>query len=154
MKSFKISLRSLMVHQRQSPSYGALFLVLFMTPVLFGKDVVDPKKEAISKEAVQATQKTLRDEKSRAEIIEKSKAAQQNDQKTAEIAGSAENKEKIYDVSADIMANFEGKSMDEMEAILKQASKDPAGFMKSLTPEQQAKIKEISRQIEASKKNP
>lgn len=113
-----------------------------------------PKKEVITKEAVQSTQQTLRNEKARSQIIGESKAAQANDKKAAELAGSAENKEKLYDVSADIMANFQGKSVEEMENIINQASKDPEGFLKSLTPQQRAKIQEISRQIEASKKNP
>ena len=159
LSEFRISSRE----KRMKPDLGRICILSFVIYLLsavmpqegFAQGPsANPKKEIISKEAVQSTQQNLRNEKARSQIIGESKAAQANDQKTSELAGSSENKEKIYDISADIMANFEGKSVEEMEAILNQASKDPEGFMRSLTPEQRAKIKEISQQIETSKKNP
>lgn len=112
------------------------------------------EKESISPEAIESTQKVLRDKKSRESLIKESKAAQESDQKAGELAGSEENKEKMYDISADIMANFQGKSPEELQQIINEAQKNPEKFYKNLTPEQKAQIKNLADQIEASKKRP
>lgn len=106
------------------------------------------------KEAVRGAQQVLKDKKQRSAVIDSSKPAQQNDAKVGELAGSEANKEEMYSISADVLGNFEGKSPEELQKLMDEAAKNPEKFYDRLTPEQKAKVKELARKIEASKKSP
>jgi hypothetical protein len=62
----------------------------------------------------------------------------------------------VYDLSADIFAKIVTESNGDMVVMqqkLEQAQKNPEAFLKSLTPEQQARIKSMANQL-GEKRNP
>jgi hypothetical protein len=105
-------------------------------------------------DAIKQTQGVLTNKKDRQKAIQElPESAKKVDQNVDIIVGGDENqKEEMYQISADIFKNFEGKSAEEMQKILEQAQKDPEAFYKSLSPEQQKKIKGLANKIESKKK--
>lgn len=62
---------------------------------------------------------------------------------------------KIYDVSSEIFASIVKKANGdsaEIQRLLLEAQANPKKFMESLSPEQQAKIRAVAGQIEATQK--
>lgn len=106
--------------------------------------------DAASDEALARTQAMLRDPSQRDKATAATKQAQFVDQQTQSLAGTPENKNAIYDLSADIMESLVQKTNgdpEKMKALLDQAKNDPKAFADKLTPEQQKKLQEISRKI-------
>ncbi len=102
--------------------------------------------------AMKQTQDFLRDPKTMSEAAQsdpKAKKAIQNVQSLS--GGNPEVEKTIYDLSAQIFGNFEGKSSDEILKILSEAQKDPKSFYNSLSVDQKKMIREISERIPASK---
>lgn len=102
--------------------------------------------------ALQKTQDCLRNQNCDAAKTGAGRAAEQ---KALEIVGgNATNLQELYDLSADIMPMLvqqSGGDSVKMQAILTKAQTDPESFLNSLSPEIQAKIKNISNAVEKSK---
>lgn len=79
-----------------------------------------------------------------------SKGALQTQQQVKEITGSAENERDVYALAAEVLGNMQGKSMDEIIKIIDSASKNPAGFADSWTPEQKKKLKALAERMPGS----
>lgn len=106
--------------------------------------------DAASDEALAKTQALLRDPNQRAQATGATQQAQFVDKQAQSIAGSPENANAIYDLSADIMESLVMKTNGDpakMKELLDQAKNDPKAFAEKLTPEQQKKLLEISRKI-------
>lgn len=102
--------------------------------------------------ALQKTQDCLRNQNCDAAKTDAGRAAEQ---KALEIVGgNAANLQELYDLSADIMPMLvqqAGGDSAAMQAILMKAQTDPESFLNSLSPEIQAKIKNIANAVEKSK---
>lgn len=107
--------------------------------------------DAISS-ALQKTQDCLRNQNCDAAKTDAGRAAEQK--ALAIVGGNAGNMQELYNLSADIMPvlvqQADGDSV-KMQAILMKAQTDPESFLNSLSPEIQAKIKNISNAVEKSK---
>lgn len=99
------------------------------------------------------TQQFLKNSKARDEEVSKTPEAQKADSYVTEVVGEGE-KENVYEAASEIFGNFDGKSAEEMQAALAQASGDPQKFYESLKPEQRKKISEIADRVSKSKKKP
>jgi hypothetical protein len=109
--------------------------------------------DGASAEALVKTQALLRDPQKRAQAAAASPQAQFVDKQAQSLAGSSENTNAIYDLSADIMESLVMKTNGDpakMKELLDQAKNDPKGFAEKLTPEQRQKLTEISRKIPVS----
>ncbi|MEI6707060.1 MAG: hypothetical protein WCK96_07985 [Methylococcales bacterium] len=99
--------------------------------------------------ALQKTQDCLRNQTCDAA---KSSAGQAADQKALEaVGGNANNKQELYNISADIMPMLiqqTGGDPEKMQALMLKAQTDPEGFFNSLSPDAQAKIKNIANTVE------
>ena len=99
--------------------------------------------------ALQKTQDCLRNQTCDAA---KSSAGQAADQKALEaVGGNANNKQELYNISADIMPmliQHTGGDPEKMQALMLKAQTDPEGFFNSLSPDAQAKIKNIANTVE------
>ena len=99
--------------------------------------------------ALQKTQDCLRNQTCDAA---KSSAGQAADQKALEaVGGNANNKQELYNISADIMPTLiqqTGGDPEKMQALMLKAQTDPEGFFNSLSPDAQAKIKNIANTVE------
>jgi len=99
--------------------------------------------------ALQKTQDCLRNQTCEAA---KSSAGQAADQKALEaVGGNAANKQELYNISADIMPMLiqqTGGDPEKMQALMLKAQTDPEGFFNSLSPDAQAKIKNIANTVE------
>lgn len=99
--------------------------------------------------ALQKTQDCLRNQTCDAA---KSSAGQAADQKALEaVGGNAANKQELYNISADIMPMLiqqTGGDPEKMQALMLKAQTDPEGFFNSLSPDAQAKIKNIANTVE------
>jgi hypothetical protein len=103
-----------------------------------------------SSEALVRTQAMLRDPQQRAKATSETPQAQFVDKQTQSLAGTPENANAIYDLSADIMESLALKTNGDpakMKEILDQAKNDPKAFAEKLTPEQRKKLQEISQKI-------
>lgn len=129
------------------------FLVLLLaasfmtTTVTFAGDAEDgPLKDA---------QELMRSESKRAEVIKNDSKAQQADSFALQAVGGDQGlKNQVYDVSADIMATVKeaaGGDSAKMMQMLQKAMQNPGEFLKSLPPDQQAKIRGIANQVETNK---
>jgi hypothetical protein len=99
--------------------------------------------------ALQKTQDCLRNQTCEAA---KSNAGQAADQKALEaVGGNASNKQELYNISADIMPILiqqTGGNDEKMQALMLKAQTDPEGFLNSLPPDAQAKIKNLANAVE------
>jgi len=57
----------------------------------------------------------------------------------------------INTLSADVLGNMKGKSMEEIQEMLEAAKDNPEKFADSFTPEQKQKLKEIGEKLEKTK---
>lgn len=106
--------------------------------------------DAASDEALARTQAMLRDPQQRAKATSATRQAQFVDKQAQSLAGTPENTNAIYDLSADIMESLVLKTNGDpakMKELLDQAKNDPKAFAEKLTPEQRKKLQEISQKI-------
>ena len=98
-------------------------------------------------DAVSKTQQDLRSD-DRSKLLNTPKA-QGADLKARQTVG-AENIDQVYAISADILPTLmkQAGTPEAAAAMLEKAKTDPAGFLKSLPPEIQQQIKDLSRKIE------
>ncbi len=103
-------------------------------------------------EGIQQVQKELRDPKAVERTAQQSQGAKELVQKVRDMSGTEENETAIYDLAAEVMGNMKGKSLEEILKTIEQASKNPAGFADSFSPEQKQKLKAIAERMPSSKK--
>lgn len=103
--------------------------------------------------AVQAVQSDLRKPSIATEAGKMSPEARQVVQQIKNMTGGGADREaEIYSLAADVLGNMQNLTPEQMEQLMQAASKDPEGFAKKWTPEQQKKLKEISERLPASQK--
>jgi hypothetical protein len=127
---------------------AALFLLLTVTLAY-----AEPLDKA-SEEALGQTMDLLRTPDKRNDEIKKDPKAKAADAQVKSLTGNEANTEKLYELAAQVMQNLvqqSGGDTDKMMKIIEQAEKDPAGFAKTWTPEQQKLLKQLGQDIEKSK---
>jgi hypothetical protein len=107
-----------------------------------------PGLDAHAAEALRQTQSLLKDpDQLKALSAQDPKAAATMNQVRA-LAGSDANAQKIYELAAEVFGGLTQEAQGSPEAMRKkldQASRDPAAFGATFTPEQLRKLQEISR---------
>ena len=136
-----------------------MVLALSFAPLAFGQSQGQSSTggqkglDGASAEALEKTQNLLRNSGARKEAIKAGgQQMQEADANAAGLAGSQANKERMYDISADvfekIVKDANGDPTKMKEALLK-AQGNPEAFLRSLSPQQQAAIKQLADQIGA-----
>jgi hypothetical protein len=118
-----------------------LFVITLFVPTVYAEDEAS---------ALQKTQDCLKNQNCESM---KSNAGRSADQKALEaVGGDAAKKQAIYNISADeimpVLAQQTNGDPEKMQLLLLKAQTDPEGFMNSLPPETQAKIKNIAASVE------
>lgn len=130
-----------------------LFLVAFTSAsyMSFANDELDKSSE----EALQKTKEVLLDASKRKEAMKDNNKAQEGDKHLESFTGSAQNKEAMYRMSADIMENIVKSTNGDaaaMQKMMEDAQKDPEAFYKAvLTDAQKAQVRGLANEIEKSK---
>jgi len=119
--------------------YAHAFLVL----LLCSTALADAETDA----AIDSVQKDLANPQTRAAAVNSSKEAQEQDRQVQSVAGSATNQDEIYKMSADILGNMKGMSMDDINKVLQQAQTNPEAFAKTWTPEQLKQLNELAAKV-------
>ncbi len=104
--------------------------------------------------ALQQTQDCLRQQNCASANTDAGKAAEQKALEA--VGGNADDMQKLYDISADIMPILLQQADGDpakMQAILQKAQTDPEGFLNSLAPELQTKIKNAAATVEKNRKS-
>ncbi len=121
-----------------------IMIICLLPAAVFADDQGDSKK------AYEEAQNLLKDKKQRQEVINKDEKAKKSDQYVDQVVqGDEQQKEKLYQISADVLGNFSSDSPEEANKALSEAARDPAAFLKSLSAEQQKAIQELSKSIES-----
>ena len=106
--------------------------------------------------ALVQAQKLLQDASQRMEVLQKDAEARAADQQVDAVVGAdPAKKEKLYQISSQALGDLEKQKGGDPEAMakaLEQVQKDPEGFFKTLSPENQAAIRAMARDLEARKK--
>ena len=107
-------------------------------------------------DALVQAQKLLQDASQRVEVLQKDTQALAVDRQVDAVVGAdPAKKEKLYQISSQALGDLEKQKRGDPEAMakaLEQAQKDPEGFFKTLSPENQAAIRAMARDLEARKK--
>lgn len=107
---------------------------------------------AQSDTAIMHTQQFLLDDKAMKQFATEDANAKKAMKSVEQLSGSDPMLEKsIYEASAQIFGNFQGKSPEEILKVLENAQKDPKSFFNNLSIDQQKLIRDISLRIPASK---
>ena len=106
-------------------------------------------------EALTNTQKLLRNTKERNKVIAADPKAQEADAKAGALAGSNQNKEEMYDISAELMekiANDANGDPQKMQDLLKESQKDPQAFYeKYFSDAQKARVRGLANKMEGQR---
>ena len=98
------------------------------------------------------TKGLLKDKKQRDDFIKTDKKAQDVDAKVDALAGSSQNKEEIYSISADVMEKLTQETNgdpDKMKVILELATKDPKAFYeKYFDAKSKERVRGVANEIE------
>ena len=124
-----------------------LLLSLFVLTVAGADGDKENKMDAASQQALVQTQQLLKDPKARKEAMAKDPKAKATDENVKRVAGSEENSEEMYDLSADIMETITKQANgdpEKMQNLVMDALKDPAAFAARFSPAQKAKLKAIA----------
>ncbi len=142
-----------MKHQRQIALAAlSVFIFLFFSESAKAQALSDPG----SAEALEKTTALLRDQSQREKAISESPDAKKNHADLKELAGSEENINGAYGISANIfekMVRDSGGDVSLMQKMIEKAQRDPSSFYESLTPDQKKNIDALAKQIESSKSN-
>lgn len=125
--------------------------VLITTVFLFTQPTFAKQSEV--DDAIKNVQSDLKDSRIRESTAHDSDANKELLKKIKEMAGSAQNEQDLFELSSDVLGNMQGKSIEEITALLEKASKDPESFAQGLSPQQQKKIKELASRLPSSKKS-
>jgi len=104
--------------------------------------------------ALQQTQDCLRQQNCASAQTDAGKAAAQ--QALEAVGGNADQMQGLYNISADIMPLLlqqAGGDPAKMQAILQKAQTDPEGFLNSLAPDIQTKIKQAAATLEKNRES-
>jgi hypothetical protein len=129
-------------------------ILFFLVVFLSASPLLAEKLDKNSQEALEQTLGILRSSQKRGEEIKNSPKAKAADAEVKALTGNEKNTEKLYELSAQIMQDLVTQANgdpDKMVKILEQAQKDPAGFAKTFSPEQQKLLKELAVDIEKTK---
>ncbi len=121
--------------------------------ILMSFSLALPQRSLASEEvksAVHKVQAEMRKSDFHKSEATKTPAAKKTAEAVKALSGSEANEQEIYKLAADILGNMENMSPAEMEEHMKKAAKNPEEFAKNWTPEQKAKLKEISARIPAT----
>jgi hypothetical protein len=127
----------------------SLFLVLLFA--LASPAGAEEGLDAASMEALQKTQNLLNDREARDKAVAKDAKARDADQRAAQAAGSAENKERMYQLASDLMpgiASETGGDPEKMQKLVESLQRDPASLEQHLTTQQRLEIKRIAEESE------
>ena len=98
----------------------------------------------------------LQDASRRAGVIQGDVQAESVDRQADRVVGGdSAKKQKLYQISSQALGDLENQNGGDplaMARALEKAQKDPEGFFKTLSPENQAAIRSMAREIEAQKK--
>jgi hypothetical protein len=115
--------------------------------------IAEPALDANSQKALQDTQQLLTNPSLRTQSIRKDPAAAKVDAQVEQVTGGGANKEEAYQISSDIMNEIVKKTGGDpvkMVEMLERAKTNPEAFFKSLSPEQQEKIRRLSTRMPAA----
>lgn len=124
-----------------------LILILIASQVQAELDQYDQK-------ALQQTQELLKNPSERNKAIANDKAAKDIDAKTGSLAGSAEKKEEIYSIAAQVMEKITKDANgdpEKMKKLLQEAQSNPEAFYNKFDSSQKSQIQNLAGKIEAQK---
>ncbi len=107
--------------------------------------------DSASSEALEQTLKLLRSEQERSKAVLSSPDAVRADANAKSVAGSPENTNQLYEISAIVMSDLVKKTNGDiaaLQSLMIEAGKDQEKFYKSLSPEAQQKIKQLAEKVE------
>ena len=140
---------------------SAAFLILALSLTVFGADPAQkpaqpaaqsPALDAHSQKALVETQQLLTNPAARDAEIKKDPNAQKWDANAAQAVGAGQ-KDQLYGVASDIMGDLvrqTGGDPKKMLELMERAKANPEAFFNSLTPEQKAKITDMSSRAPAA----
>jgi len=105
-------------------------------------------------EALLKTEQVLTEASKRQEFLNQDANAKAADQSLKSLLGSEQRVEEAYQVSSEIFKRLaiEGKGDAEyLKRVLAEAQANPAAFLKSLSSEEQERIRKISQEVEFEK---
>jgi hypothetical protein len=106
-------------------------------------------------DALEQTQTTLRDRQQRANAVHQNADATALDKNIQSMTGSPATSDRIYDLSADILADLVNRAQgdpEKLQELVHEAQKNPEAFANSLSPAQREQIHSIAGEIESQKK--
>ncbi|WP_413581812.1 hypothetical protein [Bdellovibrio sp. HCB288] len=119
---------------------------LFCSAYAFASD----EEDTIS--AIEKTQQDLRNAQARQGMINSSKEASKASEQVKAITGNSANEQELYNLAADVLGNMKGLTSEQLEQVIKQAQKDPEGFLKTWSPEQRKKLEGLAERVPAASK--
>lgn len=122
--------------------YGSIFAAAILCSSLAYADGETDK-------AIEEVQQMMQKPDFKNQASKNSKEAADVANHVTNISGGGSNEQDIYKMAAEVLGNMKGKSPEEMAKILEDAKKDPEGFVNTWSPEQKAKLKEISERMPA-----
>ncbi len=130
------------------------FILMAISLPIFAQDKSGLDKH--SQKALKQTIELLNNQTKLNKAIQKSDKAKSNHKAIKSMTGNNQVKtDAIYKLSSEIMSSIVMKTNgdpDKMMEILKKAETDPEAFAKTFTPEQRRALREVSSQINGSKK--
>ncbi len=109
-----------------------------------------------SQEALQLTKEVMKNKEYRQEAIEKDKQYKAVDAELDKLTDNEAHKEKMYDLSAEILQKIVEKAKGDpevMKKILKEAQDNPEQFMRDyVSTHHQKKVRNLANEIEKEKK--
>jgi hypothetical protein len=114
--------------------------------------------DEVNDKALRDTQALLRNQQQRNQVIQGDQRAIEADNFAGQAVGNNPAlKNGVYGASADVMGTLHkqsGGDAVQMNAILQKAMQNPEAFLRSLPPDQQARIKALAIQAEAQQRKP
>lgn len=105
-----------------------------------------------SDRAIEEVQKMMQQPDFKTKANKNSKEAGAVAEHVTNLSGGGANEQDIYKMAAEILGNMKGNSPEEIAKILDEAKKNPEAFVRSWTPEQQEKLKQLSERMPAANK--
>ena len=105
--------------------------------------------------ALTETQTLLKDQKKLEAEGLTTPEAKKAHQQAKDLMGNAANTEALYSLTSDIMGSLvkeAGNDPAKLQELLAKAMKDPNAFASKLTPDQLARLKELSKKVEAQRR--
>lgn len=125
-----------------------IFVCFALGKSIEAKDLTQEQENALKGAIEELTNPTKR-----LETLKKDPKAAESDKILKEVGG--EFSEEIYQLAGKVLETIAVQAQGDpqkMEEILQRAKKDPAGFAKTFTPEEQKMLKGLGQKVEKSKK--